>query len=51
MIAAGCACCSFAALALVACMALAPGVAFAGQWVTGDHHSHTVMSDGSATFP
>ncbi len=40
-----------AALALVACMALAPGVALAGQWVTGDHHSHTVMSDGSATFP
>jgi hypothetical protein len=23
----------------------------AGQWVTGDHHSHTVMSDGSETFP
>ncbi len=39
-----------AALVLLLLAAAAPS-AMAGQWVTGDHHSHTRMSDGDATFP
>ena len=36
---------------LVVALAFGVSDAMAGQWVTGDHHSHTRMSDGDATFP
>ncbi len=40
-----------AALVLLLLAAAAPDAMALGQWVTGDHHNHTTMSDGDEPMP